>query len=265
MLNINLNILKLNFLPVMFTLKLWIIIIFIINLIWNHIIIFLLIFFIIFFIYIIYFFLLKLNIENNFIGLFSKKKHFININAFIIFIISEAIIFISLFWSYIHNAYCPNQFIGNYWPPKGLIPSNPTGIIIFGTVILLSSSFIITISHNNIINKNNKIKRKNLFLIILIIGLIFIDIQILEIRNFLLKLQFNFNDRIFRNSFLITTSLHASHVFLGILGLILRLIYYIKNYNDINYFSNLEISIWYWHFVDYIWIIVFSLFYYFNS
>lgn len=215
--------------------------------------------------YLIYKFFYILIKENFFIGFYTEKKKFFLINGFIIFILSELIVFLSLFWSYIHNAFTPNIYLGNYWPPKGVIPSNPTRIIIFGTVILLRSRFIIIISHNSILLKNSKIKTIVYLFICIFIGLIFIDIQVLEIRNYFIKLNFNFNDRIFRRSFLVTTSLHASHVFIGLLGLIYSFILININFNNIKFYLNFEFSIWYWHFVDYIWIIVFSLFYYFNS
>lgn len=218
----------------------------------------------VFFYYLILNFFLILKSENFFIGNFIKKKINILINGFLLFIVSEFIIFVSLFWSYIHNAYSPNMFIGNFWPPKGVTPANPTSIIIFGTAILLSSSLIIMVSHNNFSLKNFKIKSLNYFFFCIIIGILFIDMQILEIRNYFIKLNFNFNDRIFSSSFLFTTSLHASHVVLGLFGLIVSLFFFLNNYNNSFFNVNYEFSIWYWHFVDYIWIGVFTLFYYFN-
>nr|YP_010936732.1 cytochrome c oxidase subunit III [Stigmaeopsis nanjingensis]WKW93586.1 cytochrome c oxidase subunit III [Stigmaeopsis nanjingensis] len=197
--------------------------------------------------------------ENNLMGKYHiKKKHIVS-NGFILFIMSETMIFMSLFWSYIHNAFSSNSFMGNFWPPKGLVPANPTSMIIFGTSILLSSSIIIMFCHH-LMMKNDKKKSLMFLMICLIMGVIFIDMQVLEMSNFYMKLNFNFNDSIFSNSFLFTTSLHASHVILGLMGLMISYKIMNNNYNNKMNYTNMELSIWYWHFVDYIWIIVFSLF-----
>lgn len=266
MLNINYFLINLSPSPIIYTVILFFFLNCLNNFFWkiqNYLILIILIFTFFFFLFYKNFSII-IN-ENNFIGLFTWKKKKIVSNGFIIFIISEIIVFVSLFWRYIHNAFSPNIFIGNYWPPKGVIPSNPTRIIIFGTSILLSSSFIIIIRHNYLVNKNFKSKILINFFICLIIGLIFIDLQILEMRNFYIKLNFNFNDRIFRSSFIITTSLHARHVVLGLIALIYSFIILIINNINIYNYLRIEFSIWYWHFVDYIWIVVFSLFYYFNN
>lgn len=256
---------NLSFGPFFFTLIIFFFINRINNFFWNIsscFFLFLSIF--IFFYYLISNFFSILKSENFFIGFFIKKKINILINGFLLFIVSELIVFISLFWSYIHNAYSPNMFMGNFWPPKGITPANPTRIIIFGTSILLSSSLVIIISHNSFSLKNFKIKGLYYLFFCIIIGILFIDLQVLEIRSYYIKLNFNFNDRIFRSSFLFTTSLHASHVVLGLFGLIITFFFLLSNCNNLFFFLNYEFSVWYWHFVDYIWIGVFTLFYYFN-
>nr|YP_009332311.1 cytochrome c oxidase subunit III [Amphitetranychus viennensis]API67777.1 cytochrome c oxidase subunit III [Amphitetranychus viennensis] len=217
------------------------------------------VFFIFMFYLLFFYFFIMLN-ENFFFGKYSKKKKNILVNGFFLFIISELMIFISLFWSFIHNAYSPNMFMGNFWPPKGVLVANPTSMIIFGTCILLSSSLIIMVSHNMMI-KNYKYKSLFYLFICLTMGMIFIDMQILEMSNYFLKLNFNFNDSIFSSSFLFTTSLHASHVILGLIGLIFSFYLFKSNNNNFIFYLNFEFSIWYWHFVDYIWIGVFTLFY----
>lgn len=261
----NITLVNLSFGPFFFTLLIFFFINRINNFFWSiNSCLFLFISLIFFLYYLILDFFSLLKNENFFIGSYIKKKINILTNGFLLFIVSELIIFISLFWSYIHNAYSPNIFMGNFWPPKGITPANPTRIIIFGTSILLSSSLIIIVSHNNFSNKN--FKNKSLFYLFfcIIIGVLFIDIQILEIRNYFMKLNFNFNDRIFSSAFLFTTSLHASHVVLGLIGLFISFFLFFLNNNNLFFFLNYEFRIWYWHFVDYIWIGVFTLFYYFN-
>lgn len=266
MLNINFFLINLSPTPIVYTLLLFFILNCLNNFSWliiSYKITIILI--IVFFFYLIYIYFNIILNENFFIGFLTKKKKKIVSNGFLLFIISEIIVFISLFWSFIHNSFIPNIFIGNFWPPKGINAANPTRIIIFGTSILLSSRIIIIISHRCIIHKNFKKKTLIYFFFCLFIGLVFVDLQIIEIRNNFLKLNFNFNDRIFRNSFLFTISLHSTHVILGLIGLLYSYILLIKNFNSKMFFINFEIRIWYWHFVDYIWIFVFRIFYYLNN
>ncbi|YP_003795547.1 cytochrome c oxidase subunit III (mitochondrion) [Panonychus citri] len=262
MLNMNYFFINLSPSPIMYTIMLFFFLNCLNNFFWkiqNYLMVLILIFS--FFFFLFYKNFSMMSNENNLMGFFTWKKKKIISNGFIMFIISEMMVFISLFWSYIHNAFSPNIFMGNFWPPKGIIPSNPTSMIIFGTSILLSSSFIIMISHNYMIEKNYKFKTLLNFLFCLIMGLMFIDMQILEMSNFYMKLNFNFNDSIFSSSFILTTSLHASHVILGLMALFHSFILLLNNNMNIYNYLSFEFSIWYWHFVDYIWIVVFSLFY----
>nr|QWV61131.1 cytochrome c oxidase subunit III [Tetranychus evansi] len=258
----NLMLVNLSYGPFFFTLLIFFFINIMNNFFWNlnnFFFLFISVFFFMYFLFLKFFFLLKN--ENFFMGFFMKKKINILINGFMLFIISELMIFISLFWSYIHNAYSPNMFMGNFWPPKGLIPANPTSMIIFGTSILLSSSLIIMVSHMNFLNKNFKFKSLLYLFYCVMMGILFIDMQILEMSNYFMKLNFNFNDSIFSSSFLFTTSLHAFHVLIGLFGLVFSFFMFLFNNNNLFFFLNFEFSVWYWHFVDYIWIGVFTLFY----
>nr|AUT13548.1 cytochrome c oxidase subunit III [Tetranychus truncatus] len=258
----NLTMINLSYGPFFFTLIIFLLINVMNNFFWNllsWIFSFISFLFMIYFLLMKFFFLLKN--ENFFFGSFMKKKMNILINGFMLFIISELMVFISLFWSYIHNAYSPNMFMGNFWPPKGIIPANPTSMIIFGTSILLSSSLIIMVSHNSFLNKNFKQKSLIYLFYCMFMGILFIDMQILEMSNFFMKLNFNFNDSIFSSSFLFTTTLHSSHVILGLIALFMTFFFLLFNNNSLFFFLNYEFSVWYWHFVDYIWIGVFTLFY----
>nr|YP_003848724.1 cytochrome c oxidase subunit III [Tetranychus cinnabarinus]ADK89663.1 cytochrome c oxidase subunit III [Tetranychus cinnabarinus] len=258
----NLSMIKLSPGPIFFTLMIFFLFNSMNNFFWNlmsWMFFFFSSFFFMYFLLMNFFFLLKN--ENFFFGSFMKKKVNILTNGFTLFIVSELMVFISLFWGYIHNAYSPNMFMGNFWPPKGVLPANPTSMIIFGTSILLSSSLVIMISHSSLLNKNFKQKSLMYLFFCMVMGILFIDMQILEMSNYFMKLNFNFNDSIFSSSFLFTTSLHASHVVFGLIGLLLTFFFLIFNNNSLFFFLNYEFSIWYWHFVDYIWIGVFTLFY----
>jgi cytochrome c oxidase subunit 3 len=54
------------------------------------------------------------------------------------------------------------------------------------------------------------------------------------------------------------TGLHGFHVIIGTIFLIVGFIRMFFNYFNNTRFSGFELAIWYWHFVDIVWLFVFS-------
>lgn len=45
--------------------------------------------------------------------------------GFVLFIVSEVLIFVSFFWAYFHSSLSPSIQIGSVWPPIGIEVFNP--------------------------------------------------------------------------------------------------------------------------------------------
>lgn len=41
--------------------------------------------------------------------------------GFLLFIASEAMLFLGFFWAFLHSALSPSIELGCYWPPKGIM------------------------------------------------------------------------------------------------------------------------------------------------
>nr|QVJ97802.1 cytochrome c oxidase subunit 3 [Rhipicephalus microplus] len=174
----------------------------------------------------------------------------------ILFILSEVFFFISFFWAFFHSSLSPNIEIGSQWPPKSIFPFNPFEIPLLNSTILISSGITITWSHHSIMNKNY-ISTLNSLLITIILGVTFTMFQGFEY----FQAQFSISDGIFGSTFFMTTGFHGIHVLIGSIFLLVSFFRIKKQLIASNHFFGFEASAWYWHFVDVVWLFLFTFMY----
>ncbi|RUT00425.1 cytochrome b6 [Dulcicalothrix desertica PCC 7102] len=170
--------------------------------------------------------------------------------GFIVFLLSESVIFLSLFAGYIvYKTTTTNWFPAGV---EGLEIKEP-GI---NTVILVASSFVIYIAEVFLARKN--IWGFRVFLLLtMMMGSYFLYGQAVEWQG----LNFGFTSGVFGGTFYLLTGFHGLHVFTGVLLQFMVLIRsFIPGNYDKGHFGVAATSL-FWHFVDVIWIILFSLIY----
>nr|AKM70241.1 cytochrome oxidase subunit III [Adelges laricis] len=180
--------------------------------------------------------------------------------SMILFIISELFLFISFFWNFLHNSLAPSIELGLNWPPKNIIFFNPMMIPLLNTIILLTSSFTITLTHFFLLNNKLKNSKKYIKLTILL-SIYFLLLQMFEYN----QAMFTFSDSIFGSSFYIATGFHGLHVIIGTIFLIINFIRMIKMQMSFIHHISFELAAWYWHFVDIIWLFLYITIYWWNN
>nr|YP_010982445.1 cytochrome c oxidase subunit III [Cheiloneurus chinensis]WOE90951.1 cytochrome c oxidase subunit III [Cheiloneurus chinensis] len=175
----------------------------------------------------------------------------------VMFIISEVFFFFSIFWCYFHMFLSPSVELGGNWPPEGLEVFNPYSIPLLNTIILLSSGVSVTWSHYSMMLGNKKNSELGL-IYTLLLGVIFSLLQLYEY----ISAEFTFSDSVYGSIFFMSTGFHGMHVLVGTCFLFVNWIR-MKNLSfSSSHHLGFEAAIWYWHFVDVVWLFLYLLVYY---
>lgn len=178
----------------------------------------------------------------------------------ILFIVSEVFFFLSFFWAFFHSRLRPNIELGSFWPPSGILPFNPFQVPLLNTVILLASGVTVTWTHQLILNNNWSAARNSLILTWML-GLYFLILQGFEYYI----ASFSISDSVYGSTFFIATGFHGFHVIVGSLFLFIIWIRLINNHITRSHHFGFEAAAWYWHFVDVVWLFLFSVVYWWGT
>lgn len=178
----------------------------------------------------------------------------------ILFIVSEVMFFLAIFWAFFHSALAPNVEIGASWPPMGIESINPFELPLLNTVILLSSGVTVTYAHHSLIQGNRSgALYGTLYTIIL--AVLFTGLQGIEYT----VSSFTISDGVYGSCFYFGTGFHGLHVIIGtaflVVGLWRILAYHVTENHHLGY----ESGILYWHFVDVVWLFLYVSVYYWGS
>jgi cytochrome c oxidase subunit 3 len=180
--------------------------------------------------------------------------------GFIFFIASEIMLFFGFFWAFFHSALCPSIEIGAVWPPVGLQVIPVFDFPLFNTFVLIISGFSVTWAHRGISMGSYKDTIDG-FILTIFLGFFFIFLQGLEYY----ESTFNLQDGIYPSVFFLLTGLHGCHVIIGAFFLLFCFWSLIANHFLTNHYLRFVFAIWYWHFVDIVWIFLFLSLYCWGS
>jgi cytochrome c oxidase subunit 3/cytochrome o ubiquinol oxidase subunit 3 len=166
-------------------------------------------------------------------------------------IIGESAIFTIFVVAYIF-------YIGKslYGPQPGQVLEVP----VVNTICLLSSSFTIWLAERAL--ERNKIKLFGAFWgLTLALGVIFLVGTGIEWRTLIYEKGLTISTNLFGTTFYSLVGLHATHVLFGIIGLSTIMIFTLLGKVGEEHCERIQVFALYWHFVDAVWVVVFTVVY----
>jgi len=164
-------------------------------------------------------------------------------------IVTEGSLFGYLLFTYFYLASQTEQ----HWPPDGLPMLLVPGV---NTLILLASSVFVWTCERCI---ERRLRHWSLasMVLALILGICFVVIQLNEwsIKNY------DMTSDLYGSLYFTITGFHMLHVIVGLIILMMLLIWIALGYFDERRYAAVTIGGLYWHFVDVVWLFVFTTLY----
>jgi cytochrome c oxidase subunit 3 len=178
-----------------------------------------------------------------------------------LFIVSEVMFFFSFFWAFFYGSLSPAIQLGGIWPPLGIeaIPFN--GVPLLNTILLLSSGVSITWAHKAVTNKRCSLETNQALAFTIFLGIIFTCLQIMEY----VEAPFSISDSVYGSTFFMATGFHGFHVFVGTTFIGVCLIRQFYSHFTTKHHFGLIAAIWYWHFVDVVWVFLYVTIYFWGD
>jgi cytochrome c oxidase subunit 3 len=136
----------------------------------------------------------------------------------------------------------------------------PWGLPFINTVILVTSSLTVTLAHWAL-KKNRRVPLILWLAVTVGLGATFLTLQVVEYMHAYSELGLSLGSGIYGSTFFMLTGFHGSHVTLGAIMLTVMLFRCLSgHFTPDNHFA-FEATSWYWHFVDVVWLFLFTFVY----
>jgi len=167
------------------------------------------------------------------------------------FILAECAIFLIFVVAYIY-------YIGK--STDGPTPRQVLTLPIFTTICLLSSSLTVHLAVRAF-QKNKTAVFRTFWFLTLALGAIFLAGTAREWRRMIFKEHLTIKTNLFGTTYYSLVGLHAFHVSVGLIALALVLVLALLGKVKQEQGERLEVISIYWHFVDAVWVVVFTVVY----
>lgn len=180
----------------------------------------------------------------------------------ILFLVSEAMLFSGLIAGYFVLRWTANGFPwqpGHAWPPDPALPHLPAFLTSINTVFLVTSSFAFHFSETAIQKGRSGL---GLLFLTILLGTTFVGVQCYEWWHLHHEGLWFDTGGIYGSSFFVITGFHGLHVALGVLLMIWCFLRQsmTRCFTPQRHVALANVAL-YWHFVDVVWILLFTLLY----
>ena len=159
------------------------------------------------------------------------------------------------------------SLIGTYLAYKGKSLSGPTPHDVFNipltsysAALLLASSLTMVLALGAL--QHDRVKAATGWLLATaLMGLHFVLNQVYEFATFALHDGLTLSSSLFGSTFFVLTGFHGAHVTGGVIWLLLLVSLAMRGKLDARDYTKVEIAGLYWHFVDIVWIAIFTVIY----
>jgi cytochrome c oxidase subunit 3/cytochrome o ubiquinol oxidase subunit 3 len=143
---------------------------------------------------------------------------------------------------------------------SGPFPKDVLSPPIVNTICLLSSSVTIVLAVRAL--RANSIRTFGIWwLVTFALGLEFLAGTALEWHRLIYREGLTISTNLFGTTYYSLVGLHAIHVTVGLALILLVMILTVLGYMDRRHIERTDVLSWYWHFVDVVWIVVFTTVY----
>ena len=143
---------------------------------------------------------------------------------------------------------------------SGPYPVQLLDVPILATICLLSSSVTVVLAERAFRRRHTG-EFQLWWLITILLAAIFLGSTASEWQRLIFKNHLTISTNLFGTTFYSVVGLHASHVIVGLILLALVLILSLRGDVKPAHAEHIEMISWYWHFVDAVWVVVFSVVY----
>jgi cytochrome c oxidase subunit 3/cytochrome o ubiquinol oxidase subunit 3 len=142
----------------------------------------------------------------------------------------------------------------------GPTPHEVLDLPVLATIFLLSSSVTIVLAERAFNRDRVGLFKLFWFATIVLAGL-FLTMTAAEWRKLIYHDGLTISTNLFGTTFYSLVGLHATHVIVGMCLLLLVFVFSLGGFVNIMHRERLQMISWYWHFVDAVWIVVFTVVY----
>jgi cytochrome c oxidase subunit 3 len=152
------------------------------------------------------------------------------------------------------------------WPTAGpgiaekFTPMGAWGIPALNTLLLLASGVTVTWAHWGLL-QNNRPQLSLGLIMTIALGVMFLGLQVYEYGHAYLELNLRLSSGAYGATFFMLTGFHGFHVTVGIIMLITILGRFTAGHFTADHHFGFVAVIWYWHFVDWVWLLLFVVVY----